>query len=198
MVDSAGDSFTVDFGGNIDGVDVTGLAAQAVLEVESISGNTLVLNVTLSNTSSVLFETSRVSAFGFDTNPDVVSASLDSSVFNNVNMGGSFPNGFGSVDLCVINNRNNCNGGRGGGLAVGESTQLTLTLNFHDPITAVDFENFGVRYQSLSSSTLGFSGESGTGSPTSAIPEPRSTALFLLGALFVVGLARKQVLTARC
>lgn len=199
-VDSVGDSFTVDFGGNIEGDDVLGLAAQAVIEVESLSGNSLVLNVTLSNTSTVLWETSRVSAFGFNTGPDLVSASLESTVFSNVNTGGSFPNGFGSIDLCVINNRNNCSGGRGGGLSIGQSTVLTLTLNFSNPVTSVELDNFGVRYQSLSSETLGFDGDSGTGSPTTPgnpIPEPASTALFLVGGLVVAAMLRKQVLTAR-
>ncbi len=196
-VDSAGDSFTVDFGGNIGGVDVAGLSASALISVESIVGSTLVLNVQLTNTSTVLWESARVSAFGFDTNPDVVSAQLDSDVYRNVNLGGQFPNGFGSVDLCVINNRNNCSGGGSGGLAIGESTTMTLTLHFNDPITSIELDNFGVRYQSLTSGALGFNGASGTGSPSSPIPEPRSTAMFLLGGLAVAGLVRRQVLTAR-
>ncbi|MEX2206288.1 MAG: cistern family PEP-CTERM protein [Myxococcota bacterium] len=196
-VDSAGDSFTIDFGGNIEGDDVAGLTAQAVFEVESISGNTLVLDVRLTNTSSILWETARVSAFGFDTDPSIASASLDSTVFSDVNLGGSFSNGFGSIDLCVINNRNNCNGGGSGGLDIGEFTNLTLTLNFAGPISAVELDNFGVRYQSLSSEALGFDDDSGTGAPTTPIPEPRSTALFLVGGLLVAALARKQVLTTR-
>ncbi len=195
-VDSVGDTVEVLFDGNIDGADVAGLSASALIEVESISGNTLVLSVTLTNTSTVLWETARVSAFGFDTNPDVVSASLESTVFSNINLGGSFPNGFGSIDLCVINNRNNCNGGGNGGLVIGASTELTLTLNFNDDITSVELDNFGVRYQSLSSEQLGFDDASGTGRPTSAIPEPGSTAMFLLGGLLVAGIVRKQVLSA--
>ncbi len=199
-IDSVGDSFTVEFDGNIDGGDVAGLTASALIEVESIVGNTLVLEITLTNTSTVLWETSRVSSFGFDTNPDVVSASLSSGVYSSVNVGGSFPNGFGSIDLCVINNRNNCTGGRGGGLAIGESDVITLTLNFSQAVSSVELENFGVRYQSLSSSALGFSGASGTGSPTvpnNPIPEPGSAAMFLLGGVVVAGFVRKQVLTAR-
>jgi hypothetical protein len=196
-VDSAGDTFTIDFGGNVEGDDVPGLSAQAVFDVESISGNTLVLDIRLTNTSSILWESARVSALGFNTGPNVVSATLGSSVYSNVNLGGRFPNGFGGLDLCVINNRNNCTGGRSGGLDIGEFTDLTLTLNFAEPITSVDLDNFGVRYQSLTSKKLGFRGDSGTGMPGSPIPEPRSTAMLLLGGLLVAALARKQVLTAR-
>ncbi|MBM4334327.1 MAG: hypothetical protein FJ108_00245 [Deltaproteobacteria bacterium] len=196
-VDSVGDSFTVNFGGNIKGVDVSGLSASALFEVTSISGNTLVMDITLTNTTSVLWESARVSAFGFNTNPEIVSASVDSTVFANVNLGGQFPNGFGSVDLCVINNRNNCTGGRKGGLTIGQSTGITLSLTFQNPISAVDLDNFGVRYQSLTSSALGFDGASGTGRPSNPIPEPRSTAMYLLGGLLVAGLIRKQLVAAR-
>lgn len=196
-VDSVGDSFTVNFGGNIEGVDVSGLSASALFEVTSISGNTLVMDITLTNTTSILWESARVSAFGFDTNPEIVSASVDSTVFSNVNLGGQFPNGFGAVDLCVINNRNNCTGGRGGGLDIGGSTVLTLALTFQNPVTAVELDGFGVRYQSLTSSALGFDGDSGTGRPSNPIPEPRSTAMYLLGGLLVAGLIRKQLVAAR-
>jgi hypothetical protein len=196
-VDSADDSFTVDFGGNIEGSDVPGLTASALFEVESISGDTLVLSITLTNTSNELWESARISALGFDTDPSIESASLSSAVFGNVNLGGSFPNGFGSVDVCVINNRNNCNGGRSGGLNLGESTQFLLTLNFHDSISAVELENFGVRYQSLTSEELGFDGDSGTGRPGNPIPEPGSTAMFLIGGVIVAGVVRRQVLTTR-
>ncbi len=196
-VGSVGDSFSVVFGGNIGGVDVPGLSTSAVFDVASISNRTMVLDVTLTNTSTVLWETARVSAFGFNTNPEIASASVSSSVFGNVNLGGHFPNGFGSVDLCVINNRNNCTGGGGGGLGRGQSTTVRLTLNFHNPVTTVELDNFGVRYQSLTSSALGFSGASGTGRPSNPIPEPRSTVLFLVGGLVVAGLIRKQVVAAR-
>lgn len=196
-VDSVGDSFTVNFGGNIEGVDVSGLSASALFEVTSISGNTLVMDITLTNTTSILWESARVSAFGFDTNPEIVSASVDSTVFANVNLGGQFPNGFGSVDLCVINNRNNCNGGGGGGLNIGGSTVVTLALTFQNPVTAIELDGFGVRYQSLTSSALGYDEDSGTGRPSNPIPEPRSTAMYLLGGLLVAGLIRKQLVAAR-
>lgn len=196
-VDSVGDSFTVDFGGNIGGTDVAGLSASAVVGVTSIVGNTMVLDITLSNTSTVLWESARVSAFGFNTNPEIVTASISSTVYGNVNLGGQFPNGFGSVDLCVINNRNNCTGGGSGGLTIGQSTTMRLTLNFAAPVTTVELDNFGVRYQSLTSNVLGFTGASGTGRPSSPIPEPRSTAMFLLGGLLIAAIVRKQALAAR-
>ena len=200
IVDSADDSFTIYFDGNIAGSDVPGLSASAFFDVESLSGNTLVLDVTLTNTSTILWETSRVSAFGFNTGPNVVSASLASSAFSNVNTGGHFPNGFGSIDLCVINNRNNCTRRGRRGPEHRRVHESAADPELRGPITAVELDNFGVRYQSLSSKALGFQGASGTGSPTepgNPIPEPRSIAMFILGGLLVAALVRKQVLTAR-
>jgi hypothetical protein len=198
IVDGTDDDFTIDFGGNIEGSDVAGLTASALFDVQSISGNTLVLSITVTNTASTsLWESARVSAFGFDTDPSITSATLASTVFSNVNLDESFPNGFGGVDVCVINNRNNCNGSRNGGLTLGQSTQLTLTLNFAQNVSAVELTNFGVRYQSLTSDELGFDGDSGTGRPGNPIPEPYSVAMFVLGGLIVATLSRKQVLTAR-
>jgi hypothetical protein len=168
--------------------------------VESLSGSTLVLNVTLSNTSTILWDRARVSAFGMNAGGDVATASVVSAAFGNVNLDGKLPNGFGAVDLCVINNRNNCSGGGGGGLGIGESTVLKLTLSFLEPVRAVELDNFGVRYQSLTSKELGYDGDSGTGreyDPTKPIPEPGSVALFLVGGLLVAAVVRKQVLTAR-
>ena len=198
--DSVGDSFTVDFGGNIEGSDVPGLTASALLTVQSISSNSVALSITLSNTTGAPWDSAGVSAFGFDTSPNVSSATLSSSVFGNVNLGKHFPNGFGGIDVCIINNRNNCTGGAGGGLEIGESTQALLTLNFAGSVGAIELDNFGVRYQSLSSKELGFSGASGTGRvvrPGNPIPEPGSIAMFLLGGLLVAAFVSKQVLTAR-
>jgi len=199
-ITGAGQSFDISLDGNIGGTDVAGLTGAASFDVVSFNANQIVLDVTLTNTSnSVLWQSARISAFGFNSDPNIVSASLSSDVFNNVILGGQFPNGFGSIDLCVINNRNNCTGGRNGGLLIGRSETMQLTLNYNGPISSINFDNFGVRYQSLSSSQLGFNGASGTGHGTvsNPIPEPRSTALFLLGGLLVVGVVRKQVLTAR-
>ena len=84
IVDSVGDTFTVEFGGNIEGSDVPGLTSSATFEVEAITSNQIVLAITLENTTGDPWESARISALGFDTDIDVSSATLVSSVFGTV------------------------------------------------------------------------------------------------------------------
>jgi hypothetical protein len=184
-IDSVGDSFTVEFDGNVETQDVAGLAASAsflVTEFDAAAGR-VVLQISLENTSDpALWQSSRVSALGFDVNRDIGSANT-SGLFQHAILAGKFPNQFGPVDVCVVDNRNNCSGGGSGGVHIGESGVITLTLNFTGPITSVDLANFGVRYQSLASDELAIQEGSGTGSGD-VVPEPR-----LLGLLGIAGLA---------
>ena len=56
-----------------------------------------------------------MSAIGFNSSPDVLSGTV-SAVFSTVVIDSSLPNGFGSIETCVINNPATCNGGGGGGV----------------------------------------------------------------------------------
>ncbi len=184
-IDSVGDSFTVEFDGNVEGNDVAGLTASAtflVTEFDAASGR-VVLAIELSNTTDTsLWSTARVSALGFDVSGDIETVST-SGLFQHAVVGGRFPNQFGPVDVCVIDNRNNCSGGRNGGVQIGENGSITLALNFAGPISSVDLSNFGVRYQSLTAPDFGCDEASGTGHGE-VVPEPR-----LLGLLGIAGLA---------
>jgi hypothetical protein len=184
-IDSVGDTFRVEFDGNVAGNDVAGLTASAsflVTEFDAASGR-VVLEITLENTTDTsLWRTARVSALGFDVGRDIETAST-SGLFQHAVLGGKFPNQFGPVDVCVIDNRNNCSGGRNGGVQIGKNGSITLALDLAGPISSVDLTNFGIRYQSLRSPGRGCDEASGTGHGA-VVPEPR-----LLGLLGIAGLA---------
>jgi hypothetical protein len=189
-VDSVGDAFSVSFDGNVETQPVAGLSASAsflVTEFDAASGH-VVLQITLSNTTdAALWQGARVSAIGFDVSSPIVSAAA-SGLFSFAVTGSKFPNQFGAVDVCAIDNPNNCSGGQNGGIEIGENGVVTMTLDFAGPITSLELANFGVRYQSLDSEELGLEGDSGTG--TGTVPEPRLLAL--LGAAGLALLGRKR------
>jgi hypothetical protein len=191
-IDSVGDTFGVVFDGNVETEQVAGLAASAtflVTEFDAAAGR-VVLQISLSNTSNNgIWQSARVSAIGFDASEDIVSASA-TGLFAYAVTGGKFPNQFGPVDVCAIDNANNCSGGQNGGLHIGQSGVVTLTLQFAGPITALDLTNFGVRYQSLDSCDLEISGGSGTGSGD-VVPEPRALALLGIAGLALFGRKRR-------
>ena len=193
-VDSIGDTFSVQFDGNVATQTLPGLSAFATFTVTSFDAATgqVVLSIALQNTTdSSIWQSARVSALGFDVAPTATSASA-SGLFSYAVLGGQFPNQFGPVDVCAINNRNNCSGGGNGGLLIGQNGTITMSLSFGGPITTIDFTNFGVRYQSLSSQSLGLTGASGTGRGTPPVPEPASAALFALGVGIVGAALRKR------
>lgn len=192
-IDAVGDSFTVDFDGNVEGDTIAGLGASAtflVTELDAAAGR-VVLEISLSNTADAsLFSSARVSAIGFDVSGGELAAATASGLFRFAVLGGQFPNRFGPVDVCAIDNRNNCSGGGSGGVHVGESGVLTLTLSFAGPLGSLDLSNFGVRYQSLTAQALALCDASGTGSGT-PVPEPRALALIGIAGLALLGRKRR-------
>lgn len=170
-----GESFTVQFDGNVDTNDVPGLSSEAVFTLTSFAGGVAGFDVLLSNTSSGGI-TSRTSVVGFDTNPDI-SAATASGDFDIAVLGSSLPNQFGSIEVCFKGSGgpSNCQGGGGDGATPGNDIDFSLTLTFASGTTSFDMNNFGVRYQSINGN--GFSGDSGTGNGT-PVPEP----LTILGA----------------
>ena len=190
-IGSVGDSFTVNFGGNVQRADVSGLSASAsfvVTELDALTGH-VVLEITLTNTTDAsIWEGSRVSAIGFDVDQTIASASA-SGLFAYAVTGSRFPNGIGPIDVCAIDNANNCSGGANGGVTLGQNGVVTMTLEFGGPITSLDLAHFVVRYQSLDSEELGISGDSGTGDGE-VVPEPRLLALLGLAGLALLGRKR--------
>ncbi len=191
-VDSVGDSFTVDFDGNVAGQNLPGLTAEAVFTVTAFTSSSISFKIDLTNTTSDPLD-SRVSSLGFDTTPDITGASA-SGIFNFAVLGSSYPNGFGSIEACFNDAQaNTCNGGGGGGVNKGSTGTFNIVLDFNGPITQFSFDKFGVRYQSITGTTLGTSG-TGTGTVnTDPTPAPEPTTMVLLGTGLVgAALARRR------
>jgi LPXTG-motif cell wall-anchored protein len=209
-----GESFTVDFNGYADGETIGGLTGQASFTLTAATLQSYTFAYEVMNTSSDPIDTSRISVFGFNTNPDIESAS-STGEFDITATDANVPNGFGQVDVCFkgAGGSNSCSGGGGGGVAIGETGSGTLTLSFTDAVAELSLSDFFVRYQSvsgggapgsatgsgtISSSSGGSSSTSsgGTGSSSSTggteVPAPAGLGLFAVAAAALALLRRRR------
>lgn len=180
---SGGGTGTLNFDGNSNGSQVDGLTSSLSLTfVEAVAG-TYTFSYSLTNTSASPTTSSRVTAFGFNSDPNVVmngAAITSGTVFDEIRYNTNVPNGVGEIELCFTTN--NCAGGGGDGLTIGQSTTGSFTLDFGDMnLGSLTLDSFAVRYQSINAP--GISGGSGTGSyvPPPAVPEPGTWAMMLIG-----------------
>jgi hypothetical protein len=181
LFDSAGDTASVTFNGMVDGTVVPGLTGEVVYTLNTITGGSYNFGYTATNTSSSPVTASRISSFGFNTTPDLLSAAITGgSVFTNVSSG-NVPGGLPDVDFCAVSGSgNNCSGGASGGVAIGGTTSGSFSLNFGATApTSVAFSDLYVRYQAITAP--GIIGGSGEGIPTGGVPEPASWALMIMG-----------------
>ena len=195
-----GKSFTVNYDGHTSGPSINGLTASIEFTLTGVSGNNYSFNYSVTNTSSNPISTSRISGFGFNTNPNISGAS-STGIFNTVGTGNA-PN-VGNVDVCFKagGGSNNCAGGGGNGVNKGGNSSGTLTLNFGSAFSSIELSDFFVRYQSISgagsvSSAVG-TGTVQTGSSGGTpVPEPADLALFAIGVVGLM-LGRRSAVRAR-
>lgn len=179
LFDSVGDSYVINFNGFAGGPTIPGLTAQITYTLTGFSGNSATFSYDLDNTSSSPVTNSRVSTFGFNTDPNFTSVSnITGAIFPNSD-NGNVPN-IGQVEFCLTSS-SNCAGGGSGGLdeSAGHATG-SFKLNFGSQPSAVTLSSVYVRYQSLTgagqvNSAVGIPIEGG------AVPEPATWGLMILG-----------------
>jgi hypothetical protein len=193
-----GSTFEFDFDGNVSTQNVSGLSSTAFLTLKSFNGTQATFDVALNNTSRGGI-TSRTSALGFDvysslgsTNQLNLSATKTSvsGLFSSTVLNGSFPNQFGNVDVCFTTG-NNCQGGSNGGVSTNGGTgKFSFTLAFNSSVTSFALGNFGVRYQSITGTSLGTSG-TGQGKPRK-VPESATTSALSIFAVIALALIKRN------
>ncbi|GAA4769516.1 cistern family PEP-CTERM protein [Novosphingobium ginsenosidimutans] len=194
-----GSSYDFAFDGYSGGTTVTGLTSTAKLTLTGVTSNSYTFSYSLTNTTSDPVN-SRLSGFAFNTDPNISSAS-STGAFSYTTVGGSYPNGIGSVDVCFkAASTGACAGGGSGGLLDGQNGTGSFTLNFAQPLTSLTLSDFFVRYQSItgagnitSGSGTGTLTTSGGSTSTGGTPVPEPGMVGLLGAALAgVAFARRR------
>jgi hypothetical protein len=187
--------YTFNFNGYSGGTTVNGLTSTASFTLTGATANSYTFSYSVTNTTSDPVD-SRVSGFAFNTNPDIASAT-STGAFSYTTLGGNYPNGIGTVDVCFKDaSTGSCAGGGSGGLFDGQTGTGSFTLNFAQPLTSLSLSDFFVRYQSISGAGNITSG-SGSGTLTSTssggTPVPEPGMVGLLGASLIgVALLRRR------
>ncbi|HEX8257747.1 MAG TPA: cistern family PEP-CTERM protein, partial [Allosphingosinicella sp.] len=126
-----GNSFTVGFDGFANDSVIDGLSAEATFTLTEATGSSYTFDYDIANTSGGAIDASRVSIFGFNTDP-TISGATSTGLFSEVNTNANVPSGFGQVDVCFkgSGDGNSCSGGGGTGVWMGDSTSGSFTLTF--------------------------------------------------------------------
>lgn len=181
---TSGGAQTISLDGLTDGPTlIPGLTANLTLTFASVTNGGLTYNFLydLFNSSSAPITASRVSSFGFNTDPSVSGGSV-TGTFTQFDLGDNYPI-IPDPQACVFapNGPGGVCTGSGGGVDIGQHGTGTLSLNFSSAPTGgtITLSNFVDRYQSIV----------GAGNVTSAVgvevhggvPEPATWAMMLLG-----------------
>ena len=199
-----GTTYSLGYDGFSSGTSIDGLTAQTSFTLTSVSATTYTFSYSVANTTSDPL-TSRVSSFGFNTDPTIQSAS-STGAFSYSTLNSSYPNAIGTIDVCFKDaSTGSCAGGGSGGLADGTSGTGNFTLTFAQPITSLTLSDFFVRYQSITgagritsasgSGTQTSSGGTTSGGTTSGgtpVPEPGMVGLLGSGLIAAALLRRRR------
>src|SRR3546814_943975 len=86
-----GNSYTVDYDGFTEGQVIGGLTGQTTFTLTGATGTSYSFDYTVANTSADPIDASRISVFGFNTDPDIAGASstgeFDRAASGNVQIG---------------------------------------------------------------------------------------------------------------
>jgi hypothetical protein len=184
-LDKADDfSWTVDYKATM-GDDLPGTLGQVTFNFLSANdtGTSWKFSYTVDNTSIAPSSTSRLGAFGFNTDPNATSVAFtNADRFDAVRNGNGNFNGLGNREICFYAG-SNCNGGGNNGVSVSEDpvkgTFELATLSSNKLVLS----GFAARWQSTG--MRGNGSNSGTGmianTPVAAVPEPATWAMMLVG-----------------
>jgi PEP-CTERM motif-containing protein len=173
------------------------------LTVQSITSSQIVLGIDITNTTSALFTSGRLTGLGWDSSVLPTGATDTSSVYN-VFLNQNFPANT-AVNLC-LSSGSTCAGGGSGGLSPLQSNSFTMTLLGNFGTSTLDFSNFAAKFQTAFGSfepqgtitttctgTCGGSG-GGTGGGTgggpgggSSVPEPSTLSVLGFALLASLG-----------
>ncbi|MFM5914743.1 MAG: cistern family PEP-CTERM protein [Chakrabartia godavariana] len=169
-----------------------GLSAKITFSFLGTENKSYKFSYSMQNTSTAPIDASRLTIFGFNTDPNVSSVSVGAGDLFNVIASGNQPNGLANIDVCFkdLGPANNCTGASGG-LAIGALTSGSFKLNFASLPAKLMLSDFTVRFQGIDSKTLAIRGGSASGTPVTAVPEPAAWAMMLAG-FGLVGLAMRR------
>jgi hypothetical protein len=188
-----GESFSVTAAGTADnGTPVSALMQVLIADYDVVgTTTTLVLDVTLTNTTSTL-TASSLRGYGFSANPNVASGTSTGTEFgfDTVSTNLSTNNSVGNIENCVAGiSTAECTGlpTGAGGLASGQVDTHTLTLLFDGALNSLQLGDADTgmyfRFQAVGPSSAKIFGELPlVPTPTSVTPVPEPGSLLLLGS----------------
>ncbi len=202
-----GRAFTYNFNGIVDEVTQPGLAAAITFKLTGVAGNTWTFSADINNNLPGTPVAGRITSFGFNSMPDITAVTPLSGPFMNAQLDGSFPQTGGgtSIAFCLEDQAGGGCGGGGNGVFNNTTALQTFSLTLGGaPTTSATFNNFILRWQSVSGP---FNGTSGIGMGTNGggddgfdpgggvVPEPATWAMLIAG-FGLVGVASRRRRTA--